>query len=675
MSLYGALFAGVSGLSSQASAMGAISDNVTNVNTVGYKGTKINFQTLVTKQVSMTKYSPGGVQSAPRGGMDVQGLLQATSSSTDISLSGQGFFVTNTESDPATTGTGMFAYSRAGSFKVDKDGYLRNVGGFYLQGWPLVPSNSNPQAREITIGANTYMKAYWDAGVSDYHYVNENIVSTTEMRSLNVNELGGTADATTGISLGANLPSSDDIGDEHDTSILIYDSLGNPHNTVFSWHKISENMWGTRITPPVGVNKTEITDDDGNVHTAAARFEFASAPSDDMTCSINGLTYEFDSDASGASAAGNIVVTYDGTLASALQNIASKINSSDGGELFSFYSESSLIIQKFGGNAASTMTVPAGIVETGSSNSVSLGAVPGMGAIDLSTTIATDTIIIDGNTFTYVAGTPANEDEIQIGGTTAATLQATINAIKQHSTIGDNFTATGDGNFLRVWAKDGTSSSTITPLATMLDGLGNAPAAFTVEGVGSPALVFNGNGTPASGGINISKMTHDFWNGSLDMDGTTSSKITLSLGTEGTGDGMTQFSGNYQITYINQNGAKFGNFSGVTIGEDGVVTALFDNGVRVPVFQIPVATFTNANGLESLTGNSWIATTDSGDYTLRTAGQAGAGTIAAAALESSTVDLGEEFTTMITTQRAYSASAKIITSADEMLDELIRIKR
>ena len=72
MSLFGALFSGVSGLQSQGSAMGAIADNVTNINTVGYKGTSVNFRTLVTSQASTTQYSPGGVQSSPRQGIDIQ---------------------------------------------------------------------------------------------------------------------------------------------------------------------------------------------------------------------------------------------------------------------------------------------------------------------------------------------------------------------------------------------------------------------------------------------------------------------------------------------------------------------------------------------------------------------------------------------------------------------------
>lgn len=66
-------------------------------------------------------------------------------------------------------------------------------------------------------------------------------------------------------------------------------------------------------------------------------------------------------------------------------------------------------------------------------------------------------------------------------------------------------------------------------------------------------------------------------------------------------------SGDFQINYLQQNGAKFGNFAGVSIGTDGIVTALFDNGVTRPVFIIPVATFTNPKGLQSLSGNTWIS--------------------------------------------------------------------
>ncbi|MBT4890266.1 MAG: flagellar hook basal-body protein, partial [Rhodospirillales bacterium] len=123
MSLFGALSSGVSGLSAQSSALGAIGDNVANVNTIGYKSTDVQFKTLVTKQVSTSKYSPGGVQAAPKTGVDVQGLLQSSTSSTDLAISGQGFFIVNEE--PTGGNNTLFAYTRAGSFTVDKTGYLQ----------------------------------------------------------------------------------------------------------------------------------------------------------------------------------------------------------------------------------------------------------------------------------------------------------------------------------------------------------------------------------------------------------------------------------------------------------------------------------------------------------------------------------------------------------------------
>ena len=206
-----------------------------------------------------------------------------------------------------------------------------------------------------------------------------------------------------------------------------------------------------------------------------------------------------------------------------------------------------------------------------------------------------------------------------------------------------------------------------------------------LPGLNAPSVEFAGNGTPneffnrtSSQAPSPQHTVEIIWaNGAENMvnGNTKSPPIQAFFGNYNTPDGLTQLSGSFQLNYLQQNGAKFGNFAGVTVGTDGVVTALFDNGVTRPVFMIPVATFTNPNGLQSLSGNVWISTDFSGNPTLREAGDAGAGQINAASLESSTVDLGEEFTRMITTQRAYSSAAKVITTSDEMLDELLRIKR
>ena len=126
MSILGALQAGVSALGAQSSAMGAVSDNIANMNTIGYKGNNVAFSTLVTKQVSSSRYSSGGVQPHTKQKVDAQGLLQSVSSSTSLAVSGQGFFVVNSSQN----GDETWAYTRAGDFTKDETGYLVNTGGY-----------------------------------------------------------------------------------------------------------------------------------------------------------------------------------------------------------------------------------------------------------------------------------------------------------------------------------------------------------------------------------------------------------------------------------------------------------------------------------------------------------------------------------------------------------------
>ena len=104
------------------------------------------------------------------------------------------------------------------------------------------------------------------------------------------------------------------------------------------------------------------------------------------------------------------------------------------------------------------------------------------------------------------------------------------------------------------------------------------------------------------------------------------------------------------------------------------MVASFSNGLTQNLARIPIATFTNPNGLQERTGNVYIQTSDSGAYNLREAGQSGAGKIATSSLEASNVDLADEFSRMIITQRAYSAGTKIISTTDQMLTELLGLR-
>jgi flagellar hook protein FlgE len=139
--------------------------------------------------------------------------------------------------------------------------------------------------------------------------------------------------------------------------------------------------------------------------------------------------------------------------------------------------------------------------------------------------------------------------------------------------------------------------------------------------------------------------------------------------------GLSQFNERSVVQSVNTNGVPFGNLSSINIDKEGFVTAEFDNGVTRKIAQVALATFGNTDELTAVSGNAYRVSLESGTYNLKPPGQGGAGSIAAQALESSTVDLSTEFTGLITTQRAYSASSKIITTADEMLEELLRIKR
>ncbi|HZH28399.1 MAG TPA: flagellar hook protein FlgE [Azospirillaceae bacterium] len=145
MSLFGALNAGVAGMNAQSRAIGHISDNLANVQTVGYKRVDTKFETLVTSS-NAGSHVPGGVISSPVYRNGLQGNLIGTQSATDIAIKGAGFFAISDRPD----GQGTF-YSRRGDFSLDRRGYMVNGAGQYLRGWPV---NTNANG-DITVNASS----------------------------------------------------------------------------------------------------------------------------------------------------------------------------------------------------------------------------------------------------------------------------------------------------------------------------------------------------------------------------------------------------------------------------------------------------------------------------------------------------------------------------------------
>ncbi|PIR32235.1 MAG: hypothetical protein COV36_04625, partial [Alphaproteobacteria bacterium CG11_big_fil_rev_8_21_14_0_20_44_7] len=138
-------------------------------------------------------------------------------------------------------------------------------------------------------------------------------------------------------------------------------------------------------------------------------------------------------------------------------------------------------------------------------------------------------------------------------------------------------------------------------------------------------------------------------------------------------DGLRQFSAPYNVDFINQNGAAAGLLDSVTIDEDGFITANFNNGETKILYKIPLADFANPNGLISKTGNVFSQSFGSGEVNLKQIGEGGVGRLSPSSLETANSDLSEELTDMIVAQRAYQAAAKVITTADELLEELNRV--
>ena len=198
--------------------------------------------------------------------------------------------------------------------------------------------------------------------------------------------------------------------------------------------------------------------------------------------------------------------------------------------------------------------------------------------------------------------------------------------------------------------------------AADIGGAGNNPVA-------QGSITFNGDGTlsvPPSVTFTVP------WAAST---GLSSQDITVNFGAAGQSNGVTQFDAPSALTAANVNGAPYGALTSVSVDQQGYVTALFDNGIEKKVFKIPLATFADPNALSAVAGNAFQVSEGSGAATVLEAKTGGAGSIASKSLEASTTDLAKEFSDLITTQRAYSAATRIITTADQMLQELMQIKQ
>jgi len=200
-----------------------------------------------------------------------------------------------------------------------------------------------------------------------------------------------------------------------------------------------------------------------------------------------------------------------------------------------------------------------------------------------------------------------------------------------------------------VYAADGTVSTlslAFTRTAAGWDVTGTLGAASTTV-----AMTFDADGTLTGGGT-------------LAVGG-----ITVDMST------LTGFAGLTTVEASGQNGRAAGTLQSFTINADGTLLGSFSNGLKQALGRVALSTFTNPAGLEKAGGSLYRTTVNSGDPQIGAAGTGGRGELTGGALEMSNVDLSAEFTNLIIAQRGFQANSRVITTSDELLQELVNLKR
>jgi flagellar hook protein FlgE len=518
MSINNVMLSGVAGLIANSSALGAISDNIANVNTVGYKQNVTQFDDLVTTSDSAGAYNPGGVQANVTGLVDQQGQLTATSSPTDLAISGSGFFAV-TPTSSGTAGDVTPSYTRAGNFTADSSGYLKNSAGFYLQGWVADSSGV------ITTDPS----------------------DLTKLSTINVTDIGSSPDPSTEASLNVNL-------------------------------------------------------DAGQAVSSAAA---AAVPTTAGSLAMTGAA-----GASTAAAAATAAASADPAVTAAANTAAALPSATPATVAAAVAAAAGVYSPTYNSMAAYTATSGASGVAPDYSTQVTIYDAQG----------GAHTTQID-----FLKSATANQWNAEMVAVPASDVKGVTNGVL----------ATGVVTF----NPDGTLDAAATTFAASDVSIGASTATTGLSwatSLGLPAQSVNVNlsGVPAS---------------------------------------VTQFNTASVTNSTTVDGGPAGTLSGVKVQANGDVVASFSNGASKTIAQVAIGTFTNADGLQSASGDVYSENNVSGSVTFKQPGQAGAGEITPSTLESSTVDLSSQFTGLIITQRAYQASSKIITTADQMLQALLQV--
>jgi flagellar hook protein FlgE len=622
------------GMMSQSASLNNIGTNIANVSTGGFKRTDMGFATVLSKTIQNTS-DLGGVQPITSQRIDLGGNIISSSRNLDAAISGQGFFVLNTE----INGSGDTFYSRDGSFTTvtgdditvtaddgvstitTQEAYLVDKNGLYVMGW-------QPQADGTfnTSGSMSAMRV-------DAYAFQDNAIATTEA------------------SLDLNLPANDDAGSEHLYNIQVFDSTGAEHSITLNFTKdATNNSW--TVTPTYYDAAT------AQVDTIALG---GSVEAGDLySVTVAGTTINYS--ATGAEASMSVIRDNLLALINANPTITSNVTAAASGT-----SSITLTANTAGTGFTTLASTTQGLADEAQVDTVTLGGTFEAGDVF--------TVTIDGTAVNYTAV----GGDIDLDGV-ATSLAAAING----AALGVTAAAIG-GNQLTLTAD--TAGTAFTSATGAVDGGGTDDQ--TVGGITTTAnfaaLADNTNvattTTPNDTGLQTGTATTLTFNGDAELVSPTELAITASW----TGDGtvsttldissMTQYAGDFMPFNYTQNGFGTGQLREISFDTQGHIQGQFTNTRARALYRIGLGVFANPNGLEMISGNLFKESALSGSARITAPDTNSYGSISGNALEMSNVDVADEFTRMIITQQAYSSSATVFKTVDEMTTVARDLKR
>ena len=649
MGIFDALTTAVAGLQAQSFALQNISGNIANSQTTGYKELDTNFEDLVSAASTGEQVS-GGVTAGSSATNTVQGTIQSTSVSTDMAINGNGWFVVSQPTGTADNQpvfSGVNDYTRAGDFQLNSGGYLVNGAGYYLMGIPIDaatgnPVGSSPQVLQFT---NDFVPAQETTAIQYQANLPSSPTSGMLVPSdYEANPLAGAPTAASIVGTGATLEP---------------DAVASGTGTVGSLSLTSALTAGDTYTVSDGTNTMNYTAASGDtIQTLVTQM---AGDGVDVSASFN--------------ASGDLVLT--GTNGTASITVggtgAASIGFPAGSDSFeptnlltqSAVAQGQTLTVSVSGSGTQTITfgTGAGQVATLAELQTKIQALTGVtGSVDTA----------DGDV-TLTADSPTAT--LAVGGTASAAKFGiqTLSALPANGTViaNDSSTFTGqsvDGGSLTAYDADGNPVNIQFRWAQSATGTwqlfyqSNSSATGTEaewQNVGTN-FTFNSNGelTPAISSVTLQNLT---------VNGDSLGNVALNFGT----NGLTQFansSGTAQVSTLQQNGFAAGQLESVAVDGQNQITGTFSNGQTIPLAQITLATFNGQDALQALNGGAYAATVDSGPPIY-----GATGTISGSSLEASNVDIATQFSQLIVAQQAYSANARVMSTADQMIQSLLQV--